>query len=298
MSDVALALADIDRLAGNRIGTHDVACPWCGPARRSPSNQRRTVLRVWRVDPGFASYHCARCGESGYATEGRRRGRPVDPKAIARAKVEAEERERARLDRADVIWCGAIPIAGTAGADYLAGRGIILDDVPDHGGLRFHERCPWEQGTAPCVIARFTDIRTCKPLGIHRRPISGDKPMSLGPIGGGVIRLLPDEVVETGLVIGEGIETVLAAATRIEHRGTLLQPAWACGFAGALETFPVLTGIEALTILVDHDEPDQNGKFAGQHAAQQCAKRWLAVGREVEVLIPTASGADFNREFK
>ena len=44
-------------------------------------------------------------------------------------------------------------------------------------------------------------------------------------------------------MLGEGVETTLAAATRIEHRGTLLQPAWAAGSAGNMAKFPVLTGI-------------------------------------------------------
>ena len=66
-----------------------------------------------------------------------------------------------------------------------------------------------------------------------------------------VIRLWLDEAVTDGLVIGEGIETTLAAATRIEHRATLLQPAWAAATAGLLAALPVLSGIEALTILVD-----------------------------------------------
>ena len=54
-------------------------------------------------------------------------------------------------------------------------------------------------------------------------------------------------------MIGEGLETVAAAATRVEHRGTLLQPAWALIDSANLSGFPILAGIEALTVLVDHD---------------------------------------------
>jgi Toprim domain len=91
-----------------------------------------------------------------------------------------------------------------------------------------------------------------------------------------VIRLWPDDEVTLGLTIGEGVETVLAAATRIQHRGTLLQPAWACGGAGNLSAFRVITGIESLTILVDRDESG-----GGQDAAAVCASRWLDAEREV-----------------
>jgi hypothetical protein len=50
------------------------------------------------------------------------------------------------LARADDLWRSSAPIAGTPGETWLASRGIILDDVPDHGGLRFHPACP-----APCL---------------------------------------------------------------------------------------------------------------------------------------------------
>jgi len=99
----------------------------------------------------------------------------------------------------------------------------------------------------------------------------------------------PDEDIELGLVIGEGVETSLAAATRVVHQGTLLRPAWACGGDDNIRNFPVLSGIEYLTILAD---ADRSG--AGQRAARDCAKRWAAAGREVEILIPNEIGADFN----
>ena len=173
-------------------------------------------------------------------------------------------------------------------------RGININDVPEHGGLRYHARCPWQGGTTPAIVGRFTTALGNEPRGIWRRPLSGEKPMTLGPMAGCVIRLWPDEAVEQGLVLGEGVETTLAAATVITHRGTLLQPAWAACSAGSLERFPVLSGIEALTILVDHDHADPRGRHAGQEAAAACAARWSAAGREVIRLTPKIVGADFN----
>jgi Toprim domain len=143
----------------------------------------------------------------------------------------------------------------------------------------------------PCILGRFTDVLTNASRGLHRRVITPDvvpKTMALGPIGGAVVRLWPDEDVTHGLVIGEGVETVLAAATGIEHRGTLLQPAWACTVAGNVESFPVLAGVEALTILAD---ADANGR--GQRAVRRCAERWAANGCEVTILTPRELG-DFN----
>ena len=142
------------------------------------------------------------------------------------------------------------------------------------------------------MVALWTDAVSGEPRAIHRTAITdagakvGRK--TLGPSAGCVIRLWPDSEVERGLVIGEGIETTLAAATRVQHRGTLLTPAWATGDAGHLENFPTLPGIEALTILVDHDE---NGR--GQRATAECARRWTVAGHEVTQLIPRIPGKDF-----
>jgi hypothetical protein len=287
---------DFDQLAaavGNREHT-DIACPACGLDRRHAVNRSRRVLRIWRSDPDFITYCCVRCGARGWAQRGDRKRTVSEP--ISRKPSRAAPLNAETLTAAEHIWRASVAIAGTPGAAYLAARGIDLDAVPDHCGLRFHPRCPLGAGTAPCIIARFTDAITGIPLGIRRRRIDDkNKPLSLGPTGGGVIRLSPDDEVTTGLVIGEGLETVLAAMTRIEHRGTRLRPAWACGSAGAMRTFPVLAGIEALTILVDADHLDRrSGVYPGQDAARECAERWAAACREVTLLTPRDLGVDFN----
>src|SRR5262249_46391066 len=158
------------------------------------------------------------------------------------------ERQLRNARLAIATWEQAVAIEGTPGWTYFERRGIDLALVPDHGGLRWHPKCPWEARPIACVVSRYTDAITGEPRGIHRRPIDGQKPKTLGPMRGCVIRLWPDDAITTGLVLGEGIESTLAAATHIIHRGTLLQPAWAAGSAGNLASFPVLPGIEALTI--------------------------------------------------
>jgi putative DNA primase/helicase len=100
--------------------------------------------------------------------------------------------------------------------------------------------------------------------------------------GGGVIRLAPDEDVTIGLGVTEGIENALT----IMNRGW--SPVWAAGSAGAISTFPVLAGIESLTIFADADE---NG--AGIKAARACGTMWAAAGRQVDVHYPPA-GTDGN----
>jgi hypothetical protein len=58
---------------------------------------------------------------------------------------------------------------------------------------------------------------------------------------------------------------------------------------GGLGRFPVLSGIEQLILLVDHDE---NGE--GQRAAEQCRQIWRSAGRTTVPLIPKQEGWDFN----
>jgi hypothetical protein len=196
--------------------------------------------------------------------------------------------DRATLDYAGKIWDQGDPL-GPEATGYFNRRSIDIDAVPNHGGLRWHPRCTWEGGTRPCIVGRYTTAAGNQQRGVWRRPIDGGKPKALGPTAECVIRLWPDDAVESGLVLGEGVETTLAAATNIKHKGTLLQPAWAAGSAGGMGRFPVLSGIQALTLLVDNDE-----SRAGRRAADECADRWEADRREVTLLEPNILGADFN----
>jgi hypothetical protein len=116
-----IGLDAIHHLTGDRLGTFDVPCPLCGPLKRAIRNQRRPVLRVYRIEPSFAGYHCARCGEKGAALD--RNGRPPDPIKVAKARAEAAERDRVikaqRLGKARWLWSARNPIAGSIAESYL-----------------------------------------------------------------------------------------------------------------------------------------------------------------------------------
>ena len=253
MSDI-LALAQAHGARLRRSGTEFIGpCPRCGGHDRFGVNRRKQL------------FNCRGCGKGGgpidlemllgdcdFVEAVRRLTNTTSPSAPRLSRVRVVEPARKgehdadvtkKLNQAERIWRQSVDVAGTAGEAYLTrqpphGRGIKLEDVPNFGGLRWHPNCPWENGTAPCVLARFTDAITGAPRGIWRRPINGAKPKTLGPMGGCVIRLWPDEDVNGELVLGEGVETTLAAATRVIHRNTLLRPAWAAGSAGNLENFP------------------------------------------------------------
>ena len=136
----------------------------------------------------------------------------------------------------------------------------------------------------------MTDPVTALPTGAISRTYLHDgkkvgKAKSLGQ-GGGVVRISPDDEVTQGLFLAEGIESALAAMS------IGLRPVWSTGGKGLLRTFPVLSGIEALTIVADNDA---NGD--GERAADEVAARWLQVGREARVIVWDGIG-DINDALK
>jgi len=102
----------------------------------------------------------------------------------------------------------------------------------------------------------------------------------------GVVKLW---AASSQLVIAEGLETTLAAATRIPYQGSPLQPAWAVLSASALRRFPIIPAVEQLFILADHDLNNE-----GQLAAENCKRSWVQAGRRGVVLLPDRPGSDFN----
>src|SRR5262249_1275420 len=116
------------------------------------------------------------------------------------------------------LWEEAQPIAGTLAARYLSEtRRIDLAALPADIDrvLRFHPRCPFGPGNRnPCLIALMCDARTDTPTGIQRIGLTADaKKIDRRMLGrSGIVKLWPAGIQ---LVVGEGIETVLAAATRI-----------------------------------------------------------------------------------
>jgi phage/plasmid primase-like uncharacterized protein len=168
----------------------------------------------------------------------------------------------------------------------------MRDPTPEDGHLRYHAELkhPPSGAVAPAMVALVTDAVTGEEITLHRTWIRGDGTkapldpprMLLGGHrkAGGVIRLWPDEAVTTALGIAEGIETALSLAHAF-------RPVWACIDAGNLAAFPMLDGIESLTIAADNDA-------AGIAAAEACAARWTAAGREVRIVMPEKAGTDLN----
>jgi hypothetical protein len=175
------------------------------------------------------------------------------------------------------LWREGVDPRGTLVQRYLAGRALDLGDDLAGSVLRWHPR-------VGAMLALFRSIATGEPQAISRTFIDRDgrklDRKFLGPVSGAAIMLDGFDTVTIGLHVGEGIETCMAG------RQLDLRPAWALGSAGAVASFAVLAGIEALSLLREHDQ-------ANRRASDACAMRWHAAGRQVFDVWPNR-GKDIN----
>ena len=182
------------------------------------------------------------------------------------------------------------PIIGTPGETYLRQRcGLdttaILDMLERTDAIGWHSQVWFGDKSHPlhdqklgAIIGVMTDPVTAKPTGAISRTYLDAQGCKIGgakmlgsPLG--AVRLSADADVLGGLHIAESIESALGGAAL----GFI--PIWSVGSAPAISSFPVLSGIEALTILTHHDEGSQAARLI-----QQGAVRWRESGREVRVI--------------
>ncbi len=211
---------------------------------------------------------------------------PVAP-AVARHTHGGDGGKAWSRDLAWRLWREGQPPAGTLAESYLSARGLRL---PEDAPLRFHPSA-WRNAAngrcGPAMLALMTAPEDAAPVGVHVTYLALDgggkargpnSKVMLGSVG--VVRLVPDAEVATGLGLAEGIETALAVMQR-----TYWHPIWAATSAGAIARFPALPGIEALTVFADADP-------AGLAAAGACAARWIEAGREALIVRPRAGDWD------
>lgn len=219
---------------------------------------------------------------------------PDEPDADAE-EVASTRRKREIALR---IWAQAVQPEGTPVEAYLHGRGVALPETCARV-LRYHPQCPNGTDVMPAMVALIRDPETDEPLGIHRTFLTLNGKRALGSDGGklakkmlgtgrGVVMLSPGlglngEGPGEFLAIAEGIETALHGLRRWPHI-----PVWCAMNAGGVAAFPVLRGIEHITIYADND-----ASGAGMNAARACARRWAAAGRHGAILLPNETGQDF-----
>jgi hypothetical protein len=286
---IAIDFATINKLAPD-TGVIDVPCLICGPERRSPINRRRKVLRVWRLEPGFATYHCARCGERGHVRDDYSKpqiDRAEFERRLAAARAEAAERERSsaakRLSKARWLWSRRKPIAGSIAETYLRQargyRGPIpatLGYLPPQGehaaamigafGIAYEP----EPGLLEIadVQVRGVHLTRLAPDGSGKAGTERDKIMIGSSIGYPVTLAPANDLL--GLAIAEGIEDALSLHT------TTGLGAWTAGSASRLPALAdtVPRYIENITIAIDDD-------IVGRRHAHELGERLLARGCDV-----------------
>lgn len=263
-----------DTLGGDVISNRYVLCPGPGHSRNDRSLKVKFKSDGTFSVTSFASDDWRECKD--YVRQ--RLGLPSDwqrhdnDDATVIHLRERDDDEPARIRTALQRWKNAIPIAGTLAERYLASRGLTYNG----DAIRYREN-------DRTMVALMTDIITAEPTGVHCTYLDRDghktERKMRGRAGGAVVRLSDDADVNHGLAIAEGIETALA---------TGFTPIWSCLSAGTMERFPVLAGIECLTVFADND-----ASGTGIAAAKSCAERWHQARREAVIRIPVEVGVDY-----
>ena len=279
-------------------------CPVCGGKDRFGVNIKKQV------------FNCRGCAASGnvialvrfldgcgflealeYLT-GERAPAPSRPAPAATDAPRDDDRDARDLIFAKSIMLGMRSIIGTPGETYLRDVRKIetraIDDVSEridaigwHPAVYFNEPGHALHGRKlGAIIAVMTDQVTAEPTGaisrtyIHEGRKLG-KAKTLGSPAG-IIRLSEDADVLEGLHLAEGLESALSAMSKG------FRPMWATGSTALMRSFPLLGGIEAISVVADNDA---NG--AGERAAAEVASRWREAGRETHVYLREVLG-DFN----
>jgi putative DNA primase/helicase len=218
----------------------------------------------------------------GFDRDGWKRERPAErvKPAPAPATIDADK-VKAALE----YWNASGDPRPTVVKAYLNSRGLDLPDDIAGSVIRWN-------GRIGAMVSLMRNVKTGEPQAVLRTYLDrggrkrkifdrdgnelGDR-LFKGPTGGAAIMLDPPA---SGLHIGEGVETCLAA------RQEGLAPAWAVGSAGEIAKFPLLSRVETLTLL--RERCSRNAE-----AAQACGNRWAGAAREVFNVWPTI-GKDLN----
>ena len=270
-------LQTIETLTGGKLGRHDVACPLCGPARRSSVNQRRRVLRIWQHEPEFATFCCARCGEGGHIRDG---STPRVDRAVI-AKAQAEAAEHARLSEAERVraarwlWSQRRPIKGSIAEKYLREVRGYAGPLPATLGY-----LPPRDNYEPAMIGAFGVPSEPEPgqlviadsavRGVHFTRLAADgsgkagtdrNKFMRGLASGSPIVLAPPYDL-LGLAITEGIEDALSV-----HAVTGLG-VWAAGDASKMPAVAAAVPDYIDCVTVFEDDDDAGRRFAPELVAQ------------------------------
>ena len=278
-------------------------CPICGGCDRFSVNTRKQVWNCRGCAQGGdvidLVMHLDRCSftEAIEILADKSIARPQAPQR----RPPPKQPDNKSMMRALAIWREAIDPLGTPVERFLEHRNVELPDGAAGSVIRFHPHCPFGDTYVPAMVALVRDVVTNQPKAIHRTALDMDgrkvwvtcqidgreesrDRLTLGPVGGGAVKLTADGNVTLCLGIGEGIESTLSMRLAPEFGAS---PIWSLLSAGQVARLPILPSVEALWIAVDHD-PE------GLRAARECGRRWKAAGREVFLIKARQPGDDLN----
>jgi hypothetical protein len=247
---------------------------------------RGSTLALRDGDRGLIAVCHAGCSRADILAELRRRGLLAGPagsiRSVPPVMTPRRDDDASRIGAARRIWDAALGARGTPLAASLMARAITIDPPRS---LRWAPRC-WHAETRselPAMVALVEHVERGV-VGVHRTYLTADyrrrDRASLGPIGGGAVRL--GSAADT-LMVGEGIETCLAAMQ------ATAMPAWAALSTSGLVALKLPPIVQHVVILADNDPSG-----AGERAACAAAGRWLGEGRQVQIAMPPEHGTDFN----
>lgn len=201
-------------------------------------------------------------------------------------QIEVEARKRAqRIADARDIWNETRP-AGSIVQVYLWNRSLFFPLPPDR--IRFHPGSR-RRGWGPAMVCRV-DHAEHDSVGVHFTFLTpagqkiSIKPQrkTYGPVGGGAIQI-GEPQPDNWTVVGEGLESTLSIALAINA------PGWAALSAPGIKSLALPPAAKMVLIAADND-----GKGVGQRAAEHAARRWVAEGRKVRIILPPMPNSDWN----
>jgi hypothetical protein len=198
-----------------------------------------------------------------------------------------------KRERALRIWDGACDPRSTVVEKYLENRGLELPAAAAGSVIRFHPKCPFANENVPAMVCLVRNATSGEPQAIYRTALTpdgqklaveGSARLSLGPIGGGAIKIssAPNFVGRVG--VAEGFETALSLQ-KIPEFGNA--DVWCLCSSSNFPKFEPQPEVRELFIAVDQD-------VAGLRASYAMGQKWRASGARVFFVQSTIAGHDLN----
>jgi hypothetical protein len=231
---------------------------------------------------------------------GRRRpsGIPAPPEQTeSDIPLTFSEAELGRIGWAQNIWNEAGDPRGTLAEIYLREhRKLDLPDELCNTVIRFHPASFWRDKDGnldriPMLVVPFRSIDNDTITAVHRVGLDNEgrkiERRMLGVCRRVAIKI--DPIACDTLVVGEGLESSLAARQYMAMGQIERMPVWVAGSAGGISFLPLIDNVERIFILGENNDGGAN-----KRAVTMCRTHWSKHGRKVVVIQPEQAFDDMN----